>query len=92
MQPQVGVGGVDRLVRKIGDHGADGHHLDAPIGVRAGQGGQLLGNVIGREPGGAGRAIGAQFRLREPGVEDGALGGDGGQSETRGRSHGSQPY
>ena len=80
LQTQIGVGRVSRFVGEVGDDGADRDHLDATVGIRSGERGELRGRVVGGDPGGAGRAVGAQFRFGKPGVEHGAVGGDGGKS------------
>ena len=91
VQPQVGVAGVGRLIGER-RHGADGHHLDVAVGIGAGQRGEFVGYVVGGQPGGARRAVGAELRRGEPGVQNRAVAGDGGQPEARSSSHGVPPY
>ena len=88
VQAQVGVEGVDRREGQVGDDGADRDDLHAAVGVGAAQVGQFVGRIVGAQPSGPGRAVGAQFGIGEPRVEHGAIVGDGGESETRGGSHG----
>ncbi len=85
MEAQVHVVRVDRLGVQGGDDRADRDDLDAPARVRADRGGgaaaQQLGRPLGGEPLRAGRTrLGGELGGREPGVEDGAVGGDRGEA------------
>ncbi|GAA3239135.1 hypothetical protein GCM10020256_60010 [Streptomyces thermocoprophilus] len=85
VQPQIDVVGVDRLLVEGGDDRADRDHLDTAAGVRADRparaGAQQLGGPLRGEPLRAGRAgLLDQLGGREPGVEDGAVGGDRGEA------------
>ena len=76
VQPQVGVVGVGGLVVQRRDHRAHGDGLDVAVLVAAGQLGQSGGTSAtdsrtvpdGPSP--------AKLAGREPGVEDGSVGGD----------------
>lgn len=90
VQAQVGVVRVERLVVERGDDRGHGDDLDAAPGVHAeGLGGALAEPVDGlvraeaRRTGRAG--VGGQLGGGEPGVEDGAVTGDGGEAGRRRR-------
>ncbi|BBJ44631.1 hypothetical protein SSPO_073490 [Streptomyces antimycoticus] len=85
MQPQIDVMRVQRLLVQRGDDRADGDDLDAAPGVRPDrvEGGlaQQLRGPLGVEPLGPGRAgLGGQLGGREPGVQNGAVLGEGGET------------
>ncbi len=93
VQPQVGVMRVGGLVRRGRvDRGAHRHHLDTAVGIEAGQTRELGGDVVTGELHRAGFAGRAQLEGGKPGVQDGPVGGDGGQADARCCSHVGQGY
>ena len=90
VQPQVGVVRVDRGDREVGDGGRHRDHLHAAGVVAAHQAGVLgaeqAGQLLDAQLLGAGLAlVGAAERGGgEPGVQDGAVGGHGGQAHAVG--------
>jgi hypothetical protein len=85
VQAQVSVVRVGGRVGQAFDFGAHGHHGHVAHGAR----GQGLGHVsaqgghgfgLGQAGAAAGGHIGRQFGGREPGVQHGAVSGDGGQA------------
>ena len=85
VQAQVGVGGVGRRLGEIGDHGGDDRDADAAVLVAAGAADQVAGLRALELAGAAlgGRALEAEPRLGEPGVEH-PLAGEGGQADPPG--------